>query len=62
MLRKALIAGSVLSRVFPSGMKALADEIHGLGLKIGLYGCAGVRTCAGYLGSWGHEAAERCCR
>ncbi|KAK8100609.1 hypothetical protein PG999_010983 [Apiospora kogelbergensis] len=43
---------------FPKGMKALADEIHGLGLKFGLYGCAGTKTCAGYPGSWGHEAQD----
>lgn len=43
---------------FPKGMKALADEIHGLGLKLGLYGCAGTKTCAGYPGSWGHEKED----
>lgn len=31
---------------FPSGMKALADYIHELGLKFGLYGDRGKRTCA----------------
>ena len=40
---------------FPSGIKALADYIHSLGLKIGIYGCAGTKTCGGYPGSWGHE-------
>jgi alpha-galactosidase len=40
---------------FPSGMKALADYVHGKGLKLGLYSCAGDKTCAGYPGSWGHE-------
>ncbi|KAK8066061.1 hypothetical protein PG997_012808 [Apiospora hydei] len=43
---------------FPKGMKALADEIHGMGLKFGLYGCAGTQTCAGYPGSWGHEKED----
>jgi alpha-galactosidase len=40
---------------FPSGMKALADYVHSLGLKFGIYGCAGTKTCGGYPGSWGHE-------
>ena len=30
---------------FPSGMNALADYIHKLGLKFGLYSCAGSKTC-----------------
>jgi alpha-galactosidase len=40
---------------FPSGMKALADYIHSLGLKFGIYSCAGYQTCAGYPGSRGFE-------
>ena len=40
---------------FPSGMKALGDYIHDLGLKFGIYNCAGTRTCAGYPGGRGHE-------
>ena len=31
---------------FPSGMKALADYIHGKGLKAGIYSDAGINTCA----------------
>lgn len=30
---------------FPSGMKALSDHIHGLGLKAGIYSDAGYNTC-----------------
>ena len=30
---------------FPNGMKALADYVHSLGLKFGLYSCAGTHTC-----------------
>eukprot|EP00027_Filamoeba_sp_ATCC50430_P015257 CAMPEP_0168565142 /NCGR_PEP_ID=MMETSP0413-20121227/13656_1 /TAXON_ID=136452 /ORGANISM="Filamoeba nolandi, Strain NC-AS-23-1" /LENGTH=400 /DNA_ID=CAMNT_0008596931 /DNA_START=26 /DNA_END=1228 /DNA_ORIENTATION=+ len=42
-------------RRFPSGMKALADYVHSLGLKLGLYTCAGNLTCkGGRPGSWGH--------
>ena len=40
---------------FPSGMKALADYIHGLGLKFGVYSCAGSYTCQGRPGSKGHQ-------
>ncbi len=40
---------------FPSGMRALADYIHSLGLKFGIYSCAGYKTCAGYPGSRGYE-------
>ena len=40
---------------FPSGIKAVADYVHSKGLKFGIYSCAGVRTCAGYPGSFGHE-------
>ena len=40
---------------FPSGIKALADYIHGKGLKFGIYSDAGAKTCAGRPGSRGHE-------
>ena len=40
---------------FPSGMKALADYVHSLGLKFGLYSDAGIATCAGRSGSRGYE-------
>lgn len=40
---------------FPGGMKALADYLHERGFKLGIYSCAGPRTCADYPGSWGHE-------
>lgn len=40
---------------FPYGMKALADYVHSKGFKFGMYSCAGVRTCAGYPGSYDHE-------
>jgi alpha-galactosidase len=42
-------------RRFPSGIKALADYVHGKGLKFGLYSDAGTKTCAGRPGSQGHE-------
>ena len=40
---------------FPSGIKALADYIHGKGLKFGIYSDAGIMTCAKRPGSIGHE-------
>jgi alpha-galactosidase len=40
---------------FPSGLKALADHVHALGLKLGLYSDAGWKTCAGRPGSRGRE-------
>jgi alpha-galactosidase len=40
---------------FPSGIKALADYIHSLGLKFGIYSDAGSKTCAGRPGGLGHE-------
>jgi alpha-galactosidase len=40
---------------FPSGMKALADYVHGRGLKFGIYSDAGTMTCEKRPGSLGHE-------
>jgi alpha-galactosidase len=43
---------------FPSGMKALADYVHGKGLKFGLYSDAGTATCQKRPGSKGHEEQD----
>ncbi|MBT2292751.1 glycoside hydrolase family 27 protein [Paenibacillus albidus] len=43
---------------FPSGMKALADYIHGKGLLFGLYTDAGYTTCAGRPGMYGNEVQD----
>ena len=43
---------------FPSGMKALADYVHGKGFKIGIYSDAAEMTCAGYPGSLGFEEQD----
>jgi len=43
---------------FPKGIKALADYVHSRGLKLGIYESAGLKTCAGYPGSYGHEAQD----
>ena len=40
---------------FPHGMRDLADYVHSLGFKFGMYSCAGVMTCAGYPSSYDHE-------
>ena len=42
---------------FPD-MKALTDYIHGHGLKAGIYTSPGALTCAGFYGSWQHEAQD----
>jgi len=36
---------------FPNGIKALARYMHSKGLKLGIYGDFGTKTCAGYPGS-----------
>ncbi len=40
---------------FASGMKALADYVHGKGLRFGLYSDAGWQTCGKRTGSRGRE-------
>ena len=42
---------------FPD-MKGLADYVHSKGLKIGIYSSPGPKTCAGYEGSYQHEAQD----
>jgi len=39
-------------------MKALADYVHGKGLKIGIYSSPGPKTCAKHEGSFGHEEQD----
>jgi alpha-L-fucosidase len=45
------------NKKFPD-MKALADYVHAKGLKLGIYSSPGPNTCAGYEGSYGHEAQD----
>ncbi len=40
---------------FPHGMKYVADRLHAMGLKFGMYSCAGAMTCAGYPASFNRE-------
>jgi hypothetical protein len=50
--------GNIASnKKFPD-MKALADYVHSKGLKLGMYSSPGPNTCAGYEGSYGHEAQD----
>ncbi|KAK9159270.1 hypothetical protein Scep_005844 [Stephania cephalantha] len=42
-------------KTFPSGIKALADYVHGKGLKLGIYSDAGTFTCQVRPGSLFHE-------
>ena len=39
-------------------MKKLGDYIHSKGLKFGIYSSPGPKTCAGYDGSYQHEAQD----
>lgn len=43
---------------FPSGIDKLADYIHNLGLKFGIYSNAGSLTCRGQPGSLRHEVID----
>ncbi|GLA54736.1 hypothetical protein AnigIFM63604_000882 [Aspergillus niger] len=43
---------------FPQGIQALAEEVHNMGLKLGLYGDSGHYTCAWRPGSWGYEERD----
>ena len=50
--------GNITSnKKFPD-MKALADYVHGKGLKLGIYSSPGPNTCAGYEGTYGHELQD----
>jgi len=43
---------------FPDGIPALADYVHALGLKFGIYSCSGTHTCAGKPASFGYEEVD----
>jgi alpha-galactosidase len=44
---------------FPHGIKAVADYVHALGLKFGIYASAGTTNCAGTAaGSYGHYRTD----
>jgi alpha-galactosidase len=60
MARNRAADGSLIwnRATFPRGIPWLARQIHGMGLKFGLYGSIGVRTCTQHPGSWGHYAQD----
>ncbi|MCJ1350814.1 MAG: hypothetical protein MMC33_000795 [Icmadophila ericetorum] len=43
---------------FPNGMAHVAAQLHGMGLKFGMYSDAGMYTCGGYQGSLGRETQD----
>jgi alpha-galactosidase len=43
---------------FPTGIRALADHVHSLGLLFGLYSDAGIKTCQGRPGGLWHEQQD----
>jgi alpha-galactosidase len=51
-------AGNIRSNTKFPDMKALADYVHGKGLKLGIYSSPGPDTCAGYEGTYGHETED----
>jgi len=50
--------GELLSNEKFPDMKALADDVHAYGLKLGIYSSPGPKTCGGYLGTWEHELQD----
>jgi alpha-galactosidase len=50
--------GRIHSNAKFSDMKALAQYVHGKGLKLGIYSSPGPKTCAGFEGSMGHERED----
>jgi len=51
-------AGNIAPNSRFSDMKGLADYVHGLGLKIGLYSSPGPWTCGGCAGSYSYEKQD----
>ncbi len=51
-------SGQILpNKRFPD-MKGMVDYIHSKGLKAGIYTSPGPKTCAGFEGTWQHEAQD----
>lgn len=51
-------SGKIVPNARFTDMKGLADYVHGLGLKIGLYSSPGPWTCGGCAGSYGYEKQD----
>jgi len=43
---------------FPNGIGPVANTVHSLGLKLGIYSDAGILTCSFEPGSWGYEERD----
>jgi alpha-galactosidase len=43
---------------FPDGIAAVAEEVHALGLKLGIYSDAGRMTCGNCYGGYGYERID----
>jgi alpha-galactosidase len=50
--------GNIVPNKYFPDMKGLADYIHAQGLKAGIYTSPGPLTCAGFAGSYEHEATD----
>ncbi len=50
--------GNIIPNVRFNDMQSLADYVHGLGLKVGLYSSPGPWTCGGCAGSFGYEKQD----
>ena len=50
--------GGILPNRRIGDVKALAEYVHGRGLKFGLYSAPTTQTCSGFLGSLGHETQD----
>ncbi len=50
--------GEILTNEKFGDMRALANEVHAMGLKLGIYSSPGPKTCAGYEGSYQHESQD----
>lgn len=43
---------------FPNGLRPVIDYVHSKGLKMGIYSCAGLRTCGVKMGSFDYEFVD----
>jgi hypothetical protein len=52
--------GSIIPdpKVFPHGVKATADYLHSIGMKLGLYTSRGQTTCLRRMGSQDYEKLD----
>ncbi|KAL9087956.1 MAG: hypothetical protein Q9159_003398 [Coniocarpon cinnabarinum] len=46
------------TQTFPHGMGYVADQLHSMGMKLGMYSSAGIYTCGKYPASLGYEQKD----